>query len=177
MRIGKNGIGSLKVINQARKDVVPNLSQTGKNTAGGTFGYYSQNDLLPLDNYCNDEGYVLLFSTDVSHLEARYEQVKTAEKKLTTYCGCKATLRIQSCESIDDWVEVDSYGFKVSMSGDKALGASTIARRYAYFQMFNINTTENDPDGPDDIRYKLNEKHAVKTSLLGSPAQKKKSLL
>lgn len=183
MRLGITKSGSvLRAIHEVRQKVLPELKQSGKNTAGGRYSYYTQNDLSKIDDYLTEHGFIILFSTEVSHLEARYETLTIKQGKqdrLTTYCGCTGVFRVQSIVDIDDWVEIDCYGFKVSMSGDKALGAATIAKRYGYMQLFSIPTTEADPDGEDDIRYQLSNRTQSFTSskLLGGKNTSKKSLL
>lgn len=183
MKLGKNAtIKSLPCLLRIKREEVPKLKQSGENTSGGRYTYKNQNDLDILDRAALDDNCIIIVSTEIEHISSGYETVTTKRgetyDRLTTYSTCTLTIRLQCVDDIDDYVEVKSFGHKVDMSSDKALGAATIAGRYGRMQLFGVPTTEGDPDGPDDVR--LQDKDIVRSSkqpLVSGSAHKGTSLL
>ena len=137
-------------------DKTQQLKQSGLNKGGGNYKFYSQTDLEVVTRMVHQHQCMNLFGSNIHSITSGYNRVKGKNNseydRLTTHTACSATYRVQSVANANDWVEVEMYGFKVDMSSDKALGAATIAKRYAIMAMFDIATIEGDPDGSDDIR-------------------------
>lgn len=144
MKFGSNPLGAIKCIHSLSG---ARLKQTGSNSFAN-YKYFTQLDLAKISEQCIEQGYILLFSVESHGIKSEFVS-KGDKKQLVTYADCSALLRLQGVEDAEDYVEVECYGYKVDNGSDKALGAATIAKRYAIMQMFDIPTVESDPDSDD----------------------------
>lgn len=151
IRLGSEVDVSLKAILSVKKQIVPKLTQSGHNRGGGNYKYYSQLDFIEIDKELLKFDCLFICSTDKDtvNIEGEWHEVNGKDRYVTA-ASCILTARVQSAENPEDFVEIESYGYKVDLTSDKALGAATIAKRYAYMHMFNIATIEADPDADEN---------------------------
>lgn len=135
-----------------------NFIQTGQNTSGGRYSYFKLEDLIgPMKPVLKEHRCVLLFNTEDADVKAGFEKVQgskdaVARDKLVTYAYCVVTARIQNVDDPTDWVCSRSFGYKVDQTADKALGADTVASRYAVMHLV-LAGTDIDPDSDQhDVR-------------------------
>lgn len=132
---------------------VQSLKQSGVNRGGGNYKFFTQNDLDVVEKLLVEHNCMVLFGVDANTIRSGYDRVRSRKgeeyDRLTTHCQAHGLYRVVCASNPNDYVEVATYGFKVDLTSDKALGAATIAKRYGAMHMFGIATTEADPDGAD----------------------------
>lgn len=161
--IGGGASKALACMFDAQQNVT--FVQNGQNNSGGRYSYFKLEDLIgPLKPVLKEHRCVLLFNTEAADVKAGFEKVQGAKDavprdKLVTYAYCVVTARIQNIDDPTDWVCSRSFGYKVDQTADKALGADTVASRYAVMHLV-LAGTDIDPDS---------DQHDVRSSgLLGS---------
>lgn len=157
MKLGPSAARALLVLHKvSTHEDVKKLKQSGVNKGGGNYKFFSQIDLAKVSTLVQQLECVLIFEATAKEVKAEYRRVKGKGQneydRLMTYTSCDAKLRLQCVDNRDDFIEIEMFGFKVDQSSDKALGAATVAKRYAFMALFDIPTIEGDPDGPDDVR-------------------------
>lgn len=127
--------------------------ESGQNKQGGNYKYKTEADLLSaLKPIARKHNCIMLFGAVDAQASSGFfnSQTKndnTPRDRLMTLSFAVMKLRLQCVTDREDYVEVYCPGFKADQVSDKALGATTIAKRYCMMQLAAIPSSgDDDPD-------------------------------